>query len=365
MNRTRIFAAALSIAFVACGTTPAAEQETGLPADTANDVVLDTPDTEPDLVVVDVDLDAPPMDIEPRDVEPSDAQDVSDTSGVGCPDGPEWLYESDDPAFCEEVALHCEFPGTNFANECGCGCFFPRTLECPYDELGPLYQEVGASPEDCAAIFFGCEDGGEMVQDECGCGCVYGPPVCLDPEAPGVSYVGLSPQMCQLIDYDCGGAGYFDNPCGCGCIEELCPSGPAIDYVATSADECAVIDFGCPDGWTGFDAGECGCGCEIASCPTDEFLPPSGLASEVELGGFCDFLVACYQFPLSEVATTDSLLHFYADIRCREGSSSGCPLGTESICEVPLGMLSAQDMANACTVAEGTPTIGMLCSGDR
>ncbi|MFT6395484.1 MAG: hypothetical protein ACJAYU_000226 [Bradymonadia bacterium] len=374
MKKAPLIFSALSLVLFACGTSPGEDEDVELDADVATDGELDTVEdvvaedvVVEDAVVEDAEPEIGPADVSLADTAPSDVEpaDTRDTSDVGCPDGPEWQYESDEPASCAEIGLTCEFPGNNFANECGCGCFFPRTPDCSFDELGPLYQEAGSSPADCAAIFFVCEDGGEAVQDDCGCGCVYGPPICLDPDAVGVSYVGQSPQECELIDFECGSARYFNNPCGCGCIVEACPTGPAVDYAATSADDCAEIDFGCPDGWTGFDAGECGCGCEIASCETGEFLPPSGLASNIELGGFCDFLVACSQFSLGDGGMSDPFNSFYPDARCREGTSSGCPAGTESVCEIPLMELGPDDLANACAITQGEATTGMLCSGDR
>lgn len=363
MNKTKPLSFFLSLLLVACGTTPGDDDPTEPSPDAGQDVAEDT---ETDIAPTDTEpADVPPNDVGPTDVGPPDVVDAGEDTEPDCPRGPQWQYESEDPNLCEEIGLTCEFPGDTFSNECGCGCFFPRSPDCPYDDLGPLYQEAGGSPEECAAIFFECEEGGEMVADDCGCGCVYGPPVCLDPDAPGVSYLGRSPQECELIDYDCGGAVYFGNPCGCGCFEEVCPDGPAVDYVATSARECSEIDFGCPDGWTGFDLGECGCGCQIATCNDEEFLPPTGLASNIELGGFCDFLVACSQFSLDDGGMSDPFSFFYAEARCREGTSSGCPDGTESICEVPIGELGFDDIANACAITAGTATVGMLCSGDR
>ena len=365
MTKSNWFSALCAALLVACGTTPLEPTETpdtaaDVAPDTSSDVATDA-ETDPSVdPAEDVPIQDAPVDdvIRPRDV-PSDRPDAGE-----CPEGPEYFYESDDPGYCAEVGLTCEFPGDVFSNPCGCGCYFPPIEECPFDELGVLYQEVGASPEECATIFFGCEEGGEPVEDDCGCGCVYGPPVCLDPNEPGVSYVGGSPDECAVIDFDCGGADYFNNPCGCGCIETTCEDHGARDYVARTAEECALIDYLCAAGWDYFETPECGCGCEIPECQVDKFLPPSGLAGPVETGTGCDFLVACSQFSLDDGGTSDPFMFFYPDAVCRNGTSGGCPRGTEAYCEVPLGTIEATDMVSICAIAAGSATTGLLCSGD-
>lgn len=345
----------------ACGTSPAgisdAEPTDVAPDAPPVDVTADTP--SPVDVVEEV---MPPPEVGPPDVvnEVMPPRDINEDAPQ-CPGGPEYQYESEEPDYCEEVGLHCEFPGDVFSNECGCGCYFPPA-ECVYEELGLLYQQVGESVEECATIFFGCEEGGERVEDGCGCGCVYTPPVCLDPNRPEVTYVGSSPEECQLVDFDCGGLDYFDNPCGCGCIGSECPSGPAAYYVATSAEECAVIDFGCFDGWAGFDAGDCGCGCEIIDCPVDRFLPPSGLADEIAVGAACDFLIAC------TTESVDRLRRRFTDVfsdgSCSGRPALGCPPGTSASCEVPLGVISDTDLVNVCSIAMMAEGGGVFCGGD-
>lgn len=350
-----------SLVLWACGTSPASDDDAE-PMDVAPDApsVDVSPDASPpDDVVEEV---MPPPDTGSPDVvdDVMPPRDITEDAPE-CPGGPEYQYESEDPGYCEDVGLHCEFPGDVFSNECGCGCYFPRS-ECAYAELGVLYQQVGDSPEECATIFFGCEDGGEAVEDDCGCGCVYEPPTCLDPARPDVTYVGRSPAECQLVDFDCGGLDYFDNPCGCGCLGSECPGGPAVSYVANSAEECAVIDFGCFDGWTGFDAGDCGCGCQIADCPTERFLPPSGLADDVAVDAACDFLVACTSAPVPNLRRVFTA--FFPDAECRGGTTAGCPADTSGYCEVPLGTISDVDLPDVCTIASAADGGGVLCGGD-
>ena len=377
MTKSNAYLSLATALIFTCGTTPAeflgssdvespdaievTDDPARVPADAETDPGEDpASDAPPDLPRDSVVPDAPVDDVShPRDAS-EDSPDAFE-----CPDGPGYAYESDDPGYCAEVGLHCEFPGDVFSNPCGCGCYFPRTEDCLYEDLGVFYQKVGEDPGECATIFFGCEEGGEAVEDSCGCGCVYGPPVCLDPSEPGVSYVGSSPQECEIIDFDCNGAGYFNNPCGCGCIEDRCVPNAARGYTATTFDECELIDFICPEGWNRFDIEGCGCGCEVVDCPVEEFLPPSGLASPIEVDGACDSLVACSRFSLDDGGTSDPFTFFYPDATCRSGSSSGCPRGTESYCEVPLGILEPPDIAAVCSIGRGSATTGLLCSGDR
>jgi len=125
-----------------------------------------------------------------------------------------------------------------------------------------------------------CDAGQEYFQNECGCGCIDAEPVCPDPSDPTVHYLETDPALCGLTD--CGGAtdcipcdvgqDYFENECGCGCIDQapepICPdpSDPAVHYIETDPALCGMTDCGesdcipCDAGQEYFE-NECGCGC--------------------------------------------------------------------------------------------------------
>jgi hypothetical protein len=117
------------------------------------------------------------------------------------------------------------------------GCGHPIE-ECP-DPNDPTVHYLSEDPEQCGLTDCGgpetdcvpCSGDQEYFQDECGCGCIDIPPppepTCPDPNDPAVHYISEDPAQC--IETDCGpetdcipcgpDQAYFDDECGCGCID--------------------------------------------------------------------------------------------------------------------------------------------------
>ncbi|NUP11422.1 MAG: hypothetical protein HOW73_35705 [Polyangiaceae bacterium] len=168
-----------------------------------------------------------------------------------CPsaDEPTVHYITDDPAECgltdcggpESDCIPCAESQEYFENECGCGCIDvgPTEPECP-SEADPTVHYISNDPAQCGLTDCGspetdcipCGDYQEYFQNECGCGCIDiepPAPVCPDPTDPAVHYISTDPDQCGMtdcgIDVDCipcdGDQEYFENDCGCGCIDQI------------------------------------------------------------------------------------------------------------------------------------------------
>jgi hypothetical protein len=100
---------------------------------------------------------------------------------------------------------------------------------------GAVLSDGGAVLSDGGAVL---SDGGSMIDS----GADGGLPPCQDPLDPMVHYIGTSPEVCQLIDFDClDDQTMFSDPCGCGCLDL---------YEASMRDDCksnidCEPDFAC------------------------------------------------------------------------------------------------------------------------
>ena len=75
--------------------------------------------------------------------------------------------------------------------------------------------------ETCIAAAIHCDEG-VYFEDECGCGCIEEDPIpeCIDPDTADVlQYQPLDECAASLIGCDAGGT-YFEDSCGCGCLLE-------------------------------------------------------------------------------------------------------------------------------------------------
>lgn len=108
---------------------------------------------------------------------------------------------------------------------------------CPSNE-DPAVHYISQDPAQCDQTDCG---GGEtdcipcgadqeyFSNPECGCGCIDSVlPTCPDPNDPAVHYIETDPSLCGMTDCgspdtDCipceGAQEYFENECGCGCID--------------------------------------------------------------------------------------------------------------------------------------------------
>ncbi len=169
--------------------------------------------------------------------QPNECPDESDASVH---------YISHDPAECgltdcggpETDCVPCSGSQEYFETECGCGCIdIPEPAPvCPSAE-DPTVHYISENPAECAVSDCGgagsdcipCSVDQEYFSNECGCGCidVIIPPTCPSPKDPSVHYISQDPATC--VETDCGAQvdcipcepnqEYFDNECGCGCID--------------------------------------------------------------------------------------------------------------------------------------------------
>jgi len=164
-----------------------------------------------------------------------------------CPstEDPAVHYISEDPAQCEDTdcggpdvdCVPCADNQEYFDNECGCGCIdVGPGPTCP-DATDPAVHYISEDPAQCEDTDCGgpdtdcipCADHQEYFDDACGCGCIDVAPatVCPSESDPAVHYISTDPAQCEDmdcgIDVDCipceGDQEYFDNECGCGCID--------------------------------------------------------------------------------------------------------------------------------------------------
>ncbi len=221
-----------------------------------------------------------------------DEENGATSAPASCPDSSQgYDYLSEDPDFCATVDVSCpdeaEIPFLD--EDCGCGCVDagqpPQSIdECPSEEDG--YDYISEEPLECAAMVIGCPAGQEVFfDDECGCGCVDSEPAgkCAPVDAtgagdvcPGEPLYGFDGSECVNIVAD---SCVCEGP-GCGeltnfieeCEEEYAP---CIDGTCEPMD--AVGDGMCDEfhGWAyigGETADEAcvgisGCECVGDDCP--------------------------------------------------------------------------------------------------
>lgn len=158
--------------------------------------------------------------------------------GASCPstEDPAVHYLETDPALCGmsdcggSDCIPCRGDQEYFENECGCGCIDTAPV-CPSPE-DPAVHYLQTDPALCGTSDCGgadcipCRADQEYFENECGCGCIDTAPVCPDPADPSVHYLETDPALCGMTD--CGEADcipcdaaqtYFENECGCGCID--------------------------------------------------------------------------------------------------------------------------------------------------
>lgn len=107
-------------------------------------------------------------------------------------------------------------------------------LACHLED--PAYTYVGESPEICQVIKFGCDEGQEFFSDDCGCGCVdIATPA---PGEPGTLCGGFTNAQC-VAGLECVGLGDNGSTVGtCGCPEFInCFPGPGAPGCASNLQQ--------------------------------------------------------------------------------------------------------------------------------
>lgn len=165
---------------------------------------------------------------------------------IDCPEesDPTVHYISHDPAQCDQTdcgpetdCVPCAGDQEYFSTDCGCGCIdIGPEPTCP-DIEDPTVHYITENPAECDLTDCGgpetdcipCAGDQEYFSNECGCGCIDNAtqPTCPSPKDPGVHYISQDPAQC--VETDCGAQvdcvpcdanqEYFDNECGCGCID--------------------------------------------------------------------------------------------------------------------------------------------------
>ena len=82
-------------------------------------------------------------------------------------------------------------------------------------------------------------------------------------EGREATYVAYDSDTCSLIgDFNCVSGMSFNNFCGCGCLDRVCPDerNDNVRYVSYDTEVCDQITLNCPSGSQVF-SDECGCGC--------------------------------------------------------------------------------------------------------
>jgi hypothetical protein len=145
-----------------------------------------------------------------------DAQEIS-----GCPDPcgsvVGWSWDGD---FCQPIICCCEGPDCADTWDTLEGCRAAR-FECTANacaRTGGYCDYSDYTQPVCLEGYFGDSALTTANPGVCGLGICCAP--CPDPEDPAVHYAGSSPLECADIDFACNATQrFFDNECGCGCID--------------------------------------------------------------------------------------------------------------------------------------------------
>lgn len=182
---------------------------------------------------------------------------VSTLALAGCllPDEPEPVPDPEPaPPVCEYQGVGYDtgdsFPAGDDCNTCTCSangavacttqwCQPVDEDTCEYGGQSYVVDEVFPASDGCNLCFCGA---GGLV------GCTKKACLCDPSSEWDRHYVGTSAEQCAVIKFTCpANTGYFQNECGCGCIQdEACPEWLNCMPPMPPGQTCAELQAQCP-----------------------------------------------------------------------------------------------------------------------